>query len=194
MWIKGKVRDIFLSKEKNSRGKGNKFAFVHFEAMEEALKVAKKTNGMHVYGWPIATKVVTFGWSRRNVKVEKQRSLYMKDMGIREGDYVGSRDKQRVRDGGRWSKAVVTQSRLVWVKCRGIPLSCWNQSFFNKVGWLIGEPVLVEKDTLRRNHLDRGRLLVLVPQAGDVLCKVKVSGNQSSFVVNIEEESVPVDM
>ncbi|KAK3200506.1 hypothetical protein Dsin_023921 [Dipteronia sinensis] len=64
----GKVRDIFLSKEKSFRR--SRFAFVRFETVEEAIKVAKTTDGMHVYGWPIVTKVATYGWSSRNVKVE----------------------------------------------------------------------------------------------------------------------------
>ncbi|KAK0606974.1 hypothetical protein LWI29_007160 [Acer saccharum] len=43
----GKVRDVFLSSGSNSRK--SVFAFIQFATSEEAQKVAKLTNGMHVY-------------------------------------------------------------------------------------------------------------------------------------------------
>ena len=55
----GKVRDIYLSAGKINRS--SKFAFVRFDTAEEAVKVAEITNGMHVYSWPIMTKVATKG-------------------------------------------------------------------------------------------------------------------------------------
>ena len=71
----GKVRDVFLSAEKSTRS--SKFAFVcfvRFETMEEANKVAKTTNGMHVYNWPIVTKMASYDWNkRRSSMVEQNR-------------------------------------------------------------------------------------------------------------------------
>ncbi|KAK2659843.1 hypothetical protein Ddye_006376 [Dipteronia dyeriana] len=55
----GKVRDIFLSLKTNARKRV--FAFVHYESEEEASRVVKKVDGMHVYGWPIKVKLTTFG-------------------------------------------------------------------------------------------------------------------------------------
>ena len=59
----GRVRDVYLSSKNTSRR--SLYAFIRFETMEEAKKVASLTNGMHVYGWPIVSKVTAFGWNRR---------------------------------------------------------------------------------------------------------------------------------
>ncbi|KAK0595969.1 hypothetical protein LWI29_011566 [Acer saccharum] len=64
----GRVRDVYLSPRNSSRG--SLYAFVRFETLEEAKKVATMTNGMHVYGWPIVAKLATFGWKRRRNAAE----------------------------------------------------------------------------------------------------------------------------
>ncbi|KAK3219399.1 hypothetical protein Dsin_013369 [Dipteronia sinensis] len=92
------------------------------------------------------------------------------------------------------SESSVPQSRLVWVSYWGIPLSCWTQEFFNNLGWLIGELVLIDKETLLKNSLHKGRMMVLVPQSTDCSCKIKVSGEYMSFVVKVEEERNLVDV
>ncbi|KAK3199949.1 hypothetical protein Dsin_023364 [Dipteronia sinensis] len=94
----------------------------------------------------------------------------------------------------RWSESSVPQSRLVRVSCWGIPLTCWTQAFFNKLGCLIGEPVLIEKETLLRDRLDKEKMMILVPQSTNCSCKVKVSGNHRTFVVNVDEERNLVDV
>ncbi|KAK0601335.1 hypothetical protein LWI29_023255 [Acer saccharum] len=65
----GKVRDVYLLTEKASRR--SKFAFVRFESLEEATKVAKTTNRIHVYSWPISTKVASQDW--KNMKERKEK-------------------------------------------------------------------------------------------------------------------------
>ena len=70
---------IFLSMEKRSmekRSRRSKFAFVLFESLEEAAKVAKTTDGMLMYGWPIVSKVATYGWSNRRVSPVNQRTSF----------------------------------------------------------------------------------------------------------------------
>ncbi|KAI9182831.1 hypothetical protein LWI28_029263 [Acer negundo] len=44
----GKVRDVYLSEKKNPRN--SCFAFIQFESLEEAETVARRVNGIHVYG------------------------------------------------------------------------------------------------------------------------------------------------
>ena len=70
----GKVRDVFLSMEKRARR--SKFAFVRFETLEEAIKVAKTIDGMIVYGWSIVSKVASYGWSNRRFSPTNQRTSY----------------------------------------------------------------------------------------------------------------------
>ncbi|KAK0602078.1 hypothetical protein LWI29_030135 [Acer saccharum] len=73
----GKVRDIYLSAEKIRRR--SRFAFVRFGTQEEASKVAATTNGMHMYGWPIATKVAARGWKNKSFNRERQWSSFKED-------------------------------------------------------------------------------------------------------------------
>ncbi|KAK3230413.1 hypothetical protein Dsin_002294 [Dipteronia sinensis] len=59
----------------------------------------------------------------------------------------------------RWSDSFNPQSCLAWIDCFGVPLRFWNVAFFNKIGWLLGEPLMVEEDTLLKKRFDRGRVL-----------------------------------
>ncbi|KAK0580061.1 hypothetical protein LWI29_035805 [Acer saccharum] len=72
----GKVRDIFLSLRSSLRKSA--FAFIRFASVEEAQRVAKLTNGMHVYSWPIRTKVADYGWSKRRSEVPKGPGLKLR--------------------------------------------------------------------------------------------------------------------
>ncbi|KAK3211763.1 hypothetical protein Dsin_016469 [Dipteronia sinensis] len=39
----------------------------------------------------------------------------------------------------------IAKSRLAWVNVLGVPLNCWNEAIFFKLGEIIGKPVLVGK-------------------------------------------------
>lgn len=69
----GLVRDIHLSSK--LRNRRSCYAFVRFATLDEAERVARITNGMHVYGWPILAKVANLDWNRRyKNQVRHQRS------------------------------------------------------------------------------------------------------------------------
>ncbi|KAK3206386.1 hypothetical protein Dsin_020432 [Dipteronia sinensis] len=74
----------------------------------------------------------------------------------------------------RWSDSFNPQSRLAWIDCFGVPLRFWNVAFFNKIGWLLDEPLMVEEDTLLKKRFDRGRVLVLIPLNQSCHNKIKV--------------------
>ncbi|KAK3224600.1 hypothetical protein Dsin_004462 [Dipteronia sinensis] len=65
----GKVRDVFLSAKNRSRR--SLFAFIRFETLEEANKVAHMVNGMHIYGWTISSRVATYGWRNRRTMAHR---------------------------------------------------------------------------------------------------------------------------
>ena len=71
------------------------------------------------------------------------------------------------------------------------------------MGHLIGEPILVDEDTLLKRRFDKGRVLVLIPYNQSCLSKMKVSTVNSknkvlvdgeSFLVRLNEDSVMVDI
>ncbi|KAK2648435.1 hypothetical protein Ddye_015924 [Dipteronia dyeriana] len=57
---------------------------------------------------------------------------------------------------GSWSLAITPQCRLVRVEFRGIPLNAWCEEFFLKLGWDIGEPLMIEDETFHKEVLHRG--------------------------------------
>ncbi|KAK2647647.1 hypothetical protein Ddye_015136 [Dipteronia dyeriana] len=59
----GRVRDVFLSAKNKSRV--SLFAFIRFASKEEASRVAKRVDGMHIYGWPIRANLASYGWNAR---------------------------------------------------------------------------------------------------------------------------------
>ncbi|KAK2659171.1 hypothetical protein Ddye_005704 [Dipteronia dyeriana] len=60
----GLVIDLYLSPKSKSRR--SCYVFVWFATREEAERVAKVSNGMHVYGWTISSKVASLDWNKRN--------------------------------------------------------------------------------------------------------------------------------
>ncbi|KAK4849359.1 hypothetical protein QYF36_023951 [Acer negundo] len=38
---------------------------------QQAAKVANMTNGMHIYGWSITSKMVTYGWNNRRANISR---------------------------------------------------------------------------------------------------------------------------
>ncbi|KAI9197945.1 hypothetical protein LWI28_007187 [Acer negundo] len=94
----------------------------------------------------------------------------------------------------RWCNSHVPQARLVWMECIGVPLNVWCNSFFMKLGWLLGEPLMLDNDCSLRRRLDRGRILRLIPFDQGGSRQIKVKAEDFSFVVRVEEDSAPVDI
>ncbi|KAK3221055.1 hypothetical protein Dsin_015025 [Dipteronia sinensis] len=59
----GRLRDVFLCTK--NRQRRSAYAFIRFETEEEANRVAKRVDGMHVYCWPIRANLVSLGWNRK---------------------------------------------------------------------------------------------------------------------------------
>ncbi|KAI9165532.1 hypothetical protein LWI28_015802 [Acer negundo] len=94
---------------------------------------------------------------------------------------------------GCWSKAITPQSRLSWIEYIGVPLDCWCEEFFMRLGWAVGEPLVIEMDTLARNMLDRGKVLVLSLFGLSCPESIKVVTGKASFLVTTREVQQPVD-
>ncbi|KAK2635502.1 hypothetical protein Ddye_030294 [Dipteronia dyeriana] len=64
---------------------------------------------------------------------------------------------------GTWNIAITPHARLSWIEFRGVPVQCWSEEFFMRLGWAVGEPLLIEEEIVNRYLLCRGRVLVLIP-------------------------------
>ncbi|KAK3219224.1 hypothetical protein Dsin_013194 [Dipteronia sinensis] len=223
----GKVRDVFLSAEKNTRR--SRLAFVRFETLDEASKVAKTMNGMHVYSWPIITKMASYDWGNRSSLSAKQnyvhragkeprgrdkveqvkmvakenRSFVKVVRGSQDGYFSGNAKEEEKTLMMTWDPCQVDQNWLnscavgvlkEFATVSSVNNRLKNKDFFKKLGWQIGEPLLVDEDTVTRGRLDKGRLLVLVPQFKSHTFHVKVKTGNQSFVVKMTEDEKPVVM
>ncbi|KAI9178242.1 hypothetical protein LWI28_024260 [Acer negundo] len=66
---------------------------------------------------------------------------------------------------------------------KGILLHCWCEEFFKRLGWAVGEPLLVEEELLSREKLDRGKVLVLIPFIQRCPASIKVSTERLSYPI-----------
>ncbi|KAK2640304.1 hypothetical protein Ddye_028099 [Dipteronia dyeriana] len=69
----GRVMDVFLSS--NSKPRRSAFSFIRFETEEEADRVAKRVDGMHVYRWAISAKLASYGWNKRRTTGLRQGTV-----------------------------------------------------------------------------------------------------------------------
>lgn len=46
-----------------------------------------------------------------------------------------------------WSDAFSSCYKTTWINCMGTPSRLWNDAFFLKLGWMIGEPLMVHEET-----------------------------------------------
>ncbi|KAI9185036.1 hypothetical protein LWI28_003549 [Acer negundo] len=92
-----------------------------------------------------------------------------------------------------WFENLDASLCLVWINCSGIPLRFWCSDFFMKLGWVIGEPLLVDEVTALMRRFDKCQILVLVRQEEKVSAKVKVDVGNGAFTVTVQEEETEVD-
>ncbi|KAK3206425.1 hypothetical protein Dsin_020471 [Dipteronia sinensis] len=102
----GRVKDIHLSTVNKNRKRG--FAFVRFQTLEEARRVAETMDGMHIYGWPITAKVALYGWKRKTTLKPNRSEWKKRERTPGEGHSYGM-EKQRVRNRGSLSFAEVVK-------------------------------------------------------------------------------------
>ena len=82
--------------------------------------------------------------------------------------------------------------KIRWVDIHGVPLSCWCNSFFKKLGGKVGEVIWIEEDTESKIRFDLGRILVIAPVDSNVSCEVKVNIGNHLFPVKLVEHQAPV--
>ncbi|KAK4854852.1 hypothetical protein QYF36_001875 [Acer negundo] len=89
----GLVRDLYLSPK--SRERRSCFAFVRFATREEADRVIRQTNRMHVYGWPIISKVASINWNnKRKFSKGPMRQINHEPKNVTEEVRVVNRDNK----------------------------------------------------------------------------------------------------
>ncbi|KAK4839099.1 hypothetical protein QYF36_019109 [Acer negundo] len=88
--------------------------------------------------------------------------------------------------------AITPQARVAWVEFANVHLDCWNEDFFKRLGWVVGELLLIEDETLDRRTLANGRVLVLIPKGQKCLEVIKVNTRRQNFTVFVKEDPEPI--
>ncbi|KAK1577964.1 hypothetical protein Q3G72_026436 [Acer saccharum] len=81
--------------------------------------------------------------------------------------------------------------KISWVEVHGVPLNCWCNEFFKKVGGLLGEVLWIDKVTEARQRLDIGRLLVQSQWDQQISCDISVRVGRRSLLMKIVECPTP---
>jgi len=90
-----------------------------------------------------------------------------------------------------WSEGSEASHRVVWVRCYGVPLQCWNKDCFTKViGELSKSATLVSVDALMLSWevVEYARLKVRLENSGCAKMARKVKINKVMCNILIEEE------
>ncbi|KAF5950240.1 hypothetical protein HYC85_012233 [Camellia sinensis] len=77
-----------------------------------------------------------------------------------------------------WKQGMsITQERLVWLSCYGVPLNLWSCNTFINIGKMWGIVTAVDEDTLNLNHFQYGKMqiatnfMALINQTLSLECK-----------------------
>ncbi|KAK2662674.1 hypothetical protein Ddye_001248 [Dipteronia dyeriana] len=213
----GIVRDIYISPKLKFRR--SRYGFIRFATLDEASRVARLTNRMHVYGRPIMSKVTDLNYNERKnqqAKVQlarKNRLAYQGNMGNVRSEVSFAKvvmessgrsrihQKAQVEDAlsvgqplckYREGERLENGRRLAWVEFGCVHLDCWCEDFFRRLGWVVGETLFIEEETLARSTLANGRVLVLIPAGKRCVDSVKVVTSNQNFIVSIKEDPKPI--
>jgi len=92
-----------------------------------------------------------------------------------------------------WEEQFVAVDKLVWVRCRGLPLKLWNSECFKHITALLGTLVEVDEATLALEKLEYARFKIRVL----VGCEAKLTSymkiNEVLYQVSVEEECIVPD-
>ena len=92
-----------------------------------------------------------------------------------------------------WEEQFVAVDKLIWVRCRGLPLKLWNSECFKHIAALLGTLVEIDEATLALEELEYARFKIRVP----VGCEAKITSymkiNEVLYQVSVEEECTVPD-
>ncbi|ESW30479.1 hypothetical protein PHAVU_002G156300 [Phaseolus vulgaris] len=92
-----------------------------------------------------------------------------------------------------WNEQFVAVDKLVWVRCRGLPLKLWNYDCFKHIAALLGTLVEIDEATLALEEMEYARFRIRV----SVGCEAKITSymniNDVLYQVSVEEEYIVPD-
>ncbi|KAK4847470.1 hypothetical protein QYF36_002280 [Acer negundo] len=88
-----------------------------------------------------------------------------------------------------WSTRVVVKARPMWINFLRVPMCHWNSDFFFQMGREIGDPLLIDVDTILKRNLHVGRMLVLIKHGSSCPKHIRVKEAKGTFMLAVEKGS-----
>jgi len=89
-----------------------------------------------------------------------------------------------------WSKEQIAGNKIVWLRCRGLPLTLWNEECLRKVVAPIGPMVSTTDTLLLGENLEYVRFKARLHIACKVQKKVDMKINDTMYHITLEKEMV----
>jgi len=87
-----------------------------------------------------------------------------------------------------WEESFAVDEKVVWIRCRGLPLSMWNRGCFERVVAQVGSLVEVDGATLEFEVVEFARLRVRAPVGRAIHMVMDMKINDTLCQVVLEEE------
>jgi len=87
-----------------------------------------------------------------------------------------------------WSAGTAVGNKIVWTRCRGLPLHLWTVDCFKKILWTVGTLVDVDEATLNWEQVEYARLKVRLAMASKVQICEEIMINGTLYQISVEEE------
>ncbi|KAH7865885.1 hypothetical protein Vadar_012672 [Vaccinium darrowii] len=87
-----------------------------------------------------------------------------------------------------WNGEGASLSRLIWLKCRGMPLNVWCLKSFKRICEEWGEFITLDQETLLEEAFDIGRLLMVTDCKYKIDQWINITVNGRNYRVHVWEE------
>jgi hypothetical protein len=94
-----------------------------------------------------------------------------------------------------WSPKWVSNQRIVWLNCYGVPLHAWGEAIFKTLGFKFGSFIEIDNPTKNMTRVDVARIKVVTEALKLIDSYISVSILDKIFVIRVMEDtsSVMVD-
>ncbi|KAI8536575.1 hypothetical protein RHMOL_Rhmol10G0268100 [Rhododendron molle] len=87
-----------------------------------------------------------------------------------------------------WNGEASGKSRLVWLKCRGIPLNTWCLTTFRRIGKLWGDFISLDYETLKEESYEVGRMMIATDNSNRIDDWINITVRGRNYGVKVWEE------
>ncbi|KAI8531921.1 hypothetical protein RHMOL_Rhmol11G0173400 [Rhododendron molle] len=87
-----------------------------------------------------------------------------------------------------WNGEASGKSRLVWLKCRGIPLNTWCLTTFRRIEAIWGDFISLDYETLKEESYEVGRMMIATVNSNRIDDWINITVRGRNYCVKVWEE------